>query len=864
MPITTLEIRIQRQPHGKLRAEARLSSEISAATSEWASEHLIVLNTRELVLLSDDATAYGQELGRQLFSDTVLRDAWLKARSFAASGRLQVRLRILESQAESGEDNLHAVRWEMLCAPDTQQPIALDERVSFVRTLDSSDLTPIIPLPRPKLRALLIVANPIDLVEFSLPEVDVDGEVARARSALGTIPMTILGGHSDATGRATLANVAKELRTEPSIVILVAHGTLYNGPPVLLLENDNGTADEVPGSDFVNTVARLPARPLLCILASCRSAGSGYGDSLNALGPQLAIVGVPAVLGFQGNISINSVKILLPTLITELRRDGQIDRAVAAARSTLHQLPDWWMAVLWLRTDGRLWQAPPSLTKAALGRLQMGTFLIVLTLALMGLGGVGYLLWPKALTPMGTGFNVAIAGIAVDDGKGNGLPDQRIGQELSDQLFQEIGKIDDIANLVGWRPYEGRTDGRSTSQGVSFISGSAQERAAQAAALAEQLQADVVIYGLIKVDAVEPGTSTYYPEIYVNQAAKDAVVVGEEILGATQFGAFINFNPTIDRGPEVEAFASRVDQLGYFLVGLQYYQSERLAEARESFCSALVGQQARSASPCDILAHPDEITLPDEAASVIYVFLGALEGRVSPPNITVALAHLEKAHQLWPAYARPFISKGTILYRQALALLSDTRPLVTAKSVQSPGQCFTGATTLSNDFTVLTSQTLTCFNEALTAAEQPANVDVRPKVLLSIASLSLVLVSAVDDPEYHWQNARMALDEVIVAYEQGDSAFQQRFRRYAGYAYGRRGLIILYYPSYTAPTEKSLEEYRQAAAYYRTALDLLQITAACRADSSACLALDQRAIEEFQKELANIEQRLTNTTPPTK
>lgn len=43
---------------------------------------------------------------------------------------------------------------------------------------------------------------------------------------------------------------------------------------------------------------------------------------------------------------------LLPTLITELRRDGQIDRALAAARGALGDKRPWWQAELWLRTDG--------------------------------------------------------------------------------------------------------------------------------------------------------------------------------------------------------------------------------------------------------------------------------------------------------------------------------------------------------------------------------------------------------------------------------------------------------------------------------------------------------------------------------
>jgi hypothetical protein len=79
--------------------------------------------------------------------------------------------------------------------------------VRLVRSIDSADLTPVVVPPRPDLRALVVVSSPSDLGRFNLAEVDVDGEVARARAALGDIPTTVLGDHAGAAGRATLANL---------------------------------------------------------------------------------------------------------------------------------------------------------------------------------------------------------------------------------------------------------------------------------------------------------------------------------------------------------------------------------------------------------------------------------------------------------------------------------------------------------------------------------------------------------------------------------------------------------------------------------------------------------------------------------
>lgn len=348
---TTLELTIRRLLDGTLSADARLTSAASAAPATLAANVPVTLDAAALLAESGDPTAYGARLSTQLFANIHLRDAWLKARAYAATDTLQLRLTL-----DASDTALHDVRWECLRDPETDQPIALYERVRLVRSLDSADLTPVVIPPRPELRALVVVSNPANLEDFGLAEVDVDGEVSRARAALGDIPMTILGDSPDR--RPSLANIKVALRDGPHIVILVAHGTIREGTPVVWLEQADGTADIVTGDAFVEAIRRLAARPLLLVLASCRSAGGGYSysDTLRALGPQLAGIGVPAVLAFQGDVAMRTVRTLLPTLITELRRDGQIDRALAAARAALGERQPWWQAVLWLRTDGRLWR----------------------------------------------------------------------------------------------------------------------------------------------------------------------------------------------------------------------------------------------------------------------------------------------------------------------------------------------------------------------------------------------------------------------------------------------------------------------------------------------------------------------------
>jgi hypothetical protein len=166
-------------------------------------------------------------------------------------------------------------------------------------------------------------------------------------------------------GAATLARLVTELREGRDILYLVCHGFLARGEPQLLLEDESGAVVRVPGDVLVDRVREMRNPPSLLVLASCQSAGTGEGrrsedaGALAALGPQLAEAGVPAVLAMQGNISMETVAVLMRVFFKELHRDGQIDRAMAVARAAVQDRPDWWAPVLFMRLkSGRIWYRP--------------------------------------------------------------------------------------------------------------------------------------------------------------------------------------------------------------------------------------------------------------------------------------------------------------------------------------------------------------------------------------------------------------------------------------------------------------------------------------------------------------------------
>lgn len=305
-------------------------------------------------------TKYGQTLAAALFGAKGIQDAFKEARQSAqqADAALRVRLFIGPSAPE-----LHSLRWETLRDPQFDSPLLTNEQIIFSRYLSSLDWRPVRLRAQAELKALVVIANPANLDPTQLAPLDVAGEQARAEAGLGDIKTTVLA----SGGQATLTNMARHLRDEYDILYLVCHGALDpdRGEPKLWLEDETGKSRFIFGNDLITCLRELSERPRLVVLASCQSAGSGNqartndSGALSALGPLLARAGIPAVLAMQGNISMNTVEQFMPEFFRELRRDGQIDRAMAAARGGVRDRRDWWMPVLFMRLmSGQVWYTP--------------------------------------------------------------------------------------------------------------------------------------------------------------------------------------------------------------------------------------------------------------------------------------------------------------------------------------------------------------------------------------------------------------------------------------------------------------------------------------------------------------------------
>ena len=353
-----LEISLHRRMTGAYTVEFRFNQPESDADIRLGQDPFTQtdIDVEALGGLAYDPDQYGEKLARDFFADPGVKSAFEKALASAQSLDLPLRVRLMIGPSAP---ELNSIRWETLRNPLDNTPLCTNENLIFSRYLSSLDWRPVRLRPKGDLSALIVVANPSDLGEYQLAEVDVAGEIERARTSLGDIQTSVIPGPGE-DERATFENMIDRLRDkEIDIMYLVCHGALVKDEPWLWLEDQEGKVARTPGNLLVTRLKELQRRPRMIVLASCQSAGSNAGDALRALGPRLAEAGIPAVIAMQGNISMQTVEEFMPVFFEELRRDGQIDRAMAVARGRVRDRKDYWMPALFTRLkSGRIWYVP--------------------------------------------------------------------------------------------------------------------------------------------------------------------------------------------------------------------------------------------------------------------------------------------------------------------------------------------------------------------------------------------------------------------------------------------------------------------------------------------------------------------------
>ncbi len=310
----------------------------------------------ELLAREQVPEEYGRTLALQLFADKEIEQRFVRVEEAAL---VQSRFLRLSLRIDPSAQDLQSLRWELLRHPRTDAVLATSEALLFSRFMISADFRPVQLRGRAKLSALIAISAPpaATLTRMGLATVDFDGELARVKAALTGIEVHTLGGPGSPF---TLDRMIAALREGVDILYLVSHGMLgsHHGIAALILQDEAGEAKPVECADLAQRITELQSRPRLVVLASCQSAGDGshLEQTVGTLASLLADVGVPAVLGMRGYITMATVEAMMPVFFAELLRDGQIDRALAVARGRVRGHLDSWMPALYIRLkSGRLW-----------------------------------------------------------------------------------------------------------------------------------------------------------------------------------------------------------------------------------------------------------------------------------------------------------------------------------------------------------------------------------------------------------------------------------------------------------------------------------------------------------------------------
>lgn len=351
-----LEISLRRSQGNTYAVEMRFSQPGSDADIRLGQGRTISvqLDQQALIATAFDPAAYGKLLSESLFADNEMLAGFQQARASAGTSGSPLRMRLLIDQSAS---ELHKIFWETLRDPQEEKnTLFTGEGILFSRYLSSMDWHPVRLRAKGSLKALVAIANPSNLEEYNLAAVRKDQEFANAQASLGDIPVSVLpveeGEHC------TLDAIVDRLRDGYDILYLVAHGAFLE-EAWLLLESEEGKVARISGQDLVNFIHDMENKPRLIVLASCQSAGKGAGQALQALGPQLAEAGVPAIVAMQGNVDMDTISRFMPVFFRELQKDGQIDRAMSVARGAVRGMSDFWMPVLFMRLkSGRIWYVP--------------------------------------------------------------------------------------------------------------------------------------------------------------------------------------------------------------------------------------------------------------------------------------------------------------------------------------------------------------------------------------------------------------------------------------------------------------------------------------------------------------------------
>ena len=378
----------------------------------------------------------GKRIFNWLFADDTFKVTWAEIRGQYSQRRIRLRL-------DEAAPELHALPWETLhdasgsASPDLAAAVA----TPFSRYL-AGKWRPGSPILKRPLKVLVAIANPTNLADYQLADIDEATEWAGLQTVTAGLSVKL----TQLPQPCTLSALEAELKNGYHILHFIGHGQYsdrHQQAQLYLADDDNKVtlvkADELAamigrqlGDDDSGEEMSTDDKLRLIFLASCQTASRSPADAFRGLAPALVQVGVPAVLAMQDLVPIKTAQEFSQTFYRQLLTHGQVDLASNEARSALltANLPGAATPVLFMRLrSGQLLGQPGQIISSS---------------------GNHETFWPFLLQNISYGKCLPILGPRVNEGL---LPDAQImAQKLAEKYeypLPDPQNLRRVAQFVG-------------------------------------------------------------------------------------------------------------------------------------------------------------------------------------------------------------------------------------------------------------------------------------------------------------------------------------------------------------------------------------------------------------------------------
>ncbi|MBN1934738.1 MAG: CHAT domain-containing protein [Anaerolineae bacterium] len=651
-------VSVPRSPSGQAQATMHLRFDPAALSARLAEIEEAISAGQ-----TDQVQAFGSDLFDALFADDVGRIYALSLQAVRAQGEgLRIKLRI-------NAPELIALPWEVLYDARQDEWVTLSRHTPIIRYLD-------LPLPetdlavRPPLRILGMIATPSDL-----PPLDVEREKARLGKAIadlqqrGQVELTWVEGQ-------TWRDLQAAMQGGPWHIFHFIGHAAANDEGTLLLADPYGRSAPLTGSQLGRLLADHPTLRL-SLLNACEGARGGQGP-FSSLAAALVRRGIPAVLAMQYAISDRAAVEFSASFYGALAANLPIDAAVSEARKAISlALPgstEWATPVLFMRApDGIIWQVAQPETQTVARRLKTLSWPILLTplLVLIAISLLAYPLLKPLWAPaqMSGQFRIAVAEFGTLNASGQ-VKSSATGQMLSRWLFEAL--LDEYEQADNeWAKsiqlWHNSLRNSEPNIRLGLIHGDTPgERQTAAAALAERINAHMIIYGYL---ADQGGSPSLDIEFYLSPLVNDETAA---LLGPHQLGRPIVLPVPLDLdSPEGGIFVEqklqgRSDALFWLTIALT---QDALGLTREALDTLTEAEQT-------LTAWPD-----GDGKELLYFFIGR-ESLFLERNAQAETA-FRRALGINPAYARAQSGLGSVYLQRARAVAPERRLDVPASQPKS-------------------------------------------------------------------------------------------------------------------------------------------------------------------------------------